>query len=123
MKVCTNLCYQIDIINGRYSNLQYWYHIKHKTWLAQTEMSQTVEVLYLRPQHTDDDGPQLLVLPSETSHVIQTRLELPMGRAQTPHHLQVLLTLPLDDVPQKHLQLLVLVLPSLEHLEARHHHL
>ncbi|TNN61009.1 hypothetical protein EYF80_028787 [Liparis tanakae] len=34
-------------------------------------------VFHLRPQHTDDDGPQLLVLPSEPSHVIETGLELP----------------------------------------------
>ena len=29
-------------------------------------------VIYLRPQHTDNHSPQLLVLPSETPHVIQT---------------------------------------------------
>lgn len=80
-------------------------------------------VLYLRPQHTDDDGPQLLMLPSETSHVIQTGLELPVSWAQTPHHLQVLLSLSLHNVPQKHLQFLILILPGLEHLEAGHHHL
>lgn len=79
--------------------------------------------VYLRPQHTDDDSPQLLMLPSETPHVVQSGLKFPMSRAQTPHHLQVLLSLPLHDVPKKHLQFLILILPSLEHLEASHHHL
>ncbi len=81
------------------------------------------EQSYLRPEHTNDDGSQLLVLPSEAPHVIQAGLELTVGRTETPHHLQILLPLPLHNVPQEHLQLLVLVLPRLEDFETRHHHL
>lgn len=79
--------------------------------------------VHLRPEHTDDDSPQLLMLPSETSHVVQAGLEFPVGGAQTPHHLQVLLSLPLHNVPQKHLEFLILILPGLEHLKASHHYL
>ncbi len=84
-----------------------------------SEQSQT----HLRSEHTNDDGSQLLVLPSEAPHVIQAGLELTVGRTETPHHLQILLPLPLHNVPQEHLQLLVLVLPRLEDFETRHHHL
>lgn len=41
---------------------------------------------YLRPKHTNDDGSQLLMLPPETSHVVETGLELPVRGAQAPNH-------------------------------------
>lgn len=86
-------------------------------------IKQSMMLWYLRPQYTNDDGSQLLVLPSETPHVIQPGLKLTVSGTETPHHLQVLLSLPFHDVSQKHLELLILVFPRLEDFKTRHHHL
>lgn len=63
------------------------------------------------------------MLASELSHLVKTRLKLPVSRVDAPHHLQVLFPLPLDDVSQQHLELLILIIPRLEDFEASYHDL
>ena len=78
---------------------------------------------HLRPQHPDDDSPQLFVLAPELPHLVQAGLELPVGRVDSPHHLQIFFPFPLDNVSQQHLKFLILVIPSLKNFKARHHDL
>ncbi|CAL1688557.1 unnamed protein product [Lasius platythorax] len=76
-----------------------------------------------RSQHANYHRSQLFVLPSEATHVLHPRLQLLVRRQHPPHHLHVLVAFLLHDVPQQTRELVVLVVPGGEHLEALGHHL